>query len=380
MAISNSKNLISQVLTEDPADLQEEGGKLFEFQTLVENTKVMMLILQDQQICYANSISKVLTGYSKEELLVNTDLVFQLQLDQKRQHSEPTDSLCPSAERDCAVIQERQVKLLTKNGRSCWLDCSIQIVKFAKKPAFFITAVDITRHKEAEQKIEKILKQEKKLVSMVSHELRTPLNIISFSSRLLSRYGDSWKPSKVQEYLKRLQRGVDTLSLLIDEWLILGKVDTGKIKFEPKEINIEQFCRNLISDLQLGAENQQQINFLSLGDCTSVNVDHRILQLILTNLLENALKYSPEGNEVDFIVSYNSKQLTFKIQDQGIGIKQSDLHQLFDPFYRGENVDNIPGHGLGLAIVKKLVGIHGGQITIDSKLGVGTEFVIALPN
>lgn len=380
MAISNSENLTSQVLVKDPAALQAEGGELFEFQTLVENTKVMMLIFQDQQICYTNSMSKVLTGYSKEELLVNTDIVFQLQLDQIKQHLELTDWLYPCAESDRTVIQDRQVKLLTKNGRLCWLDCSIQMVKFARKPAFFVTAVDITKHKEAEQKIEKILKQEKKLVSMVSHELRTPLNIISLSSRLLSRYGDRWNPSKVQEYLKRLQRGVDTLSLLIDEWLILGKVDTGKLKFEPKPLNIEQFCRNLLSDLQLGAENQQQINFLSQGDCASVSVDRRILQLILTNLLENALKYSPDGNEIDFIVSSNSKQLTFKIKDQGIGIKQSDLQQLFNPFYRGENVDNIPGHGLGLTIVKKLVGIHGGQITIDSKLGVGTESVISLPN
>ncbi|VEP14387.1 PAS/PAC sensor signal transduction histidine kinase [Hyella patelloides LEGE 07179] len=384
MAVSNSKNFKNKALINDRFDLQNCGGEVFEFQTLIENAQVMILIFQDCRICYANPMTKILTGYNQDELLTNTNLRSQLQLHQK----------CPIS--DCGnhgATQRQEVRLSTKNGKECWLDCSLRVIQFAKKPAISIVAVDITKHKQAEQKIQQVLEQEKKLVSMVSHELRTPLNVISFSSKLLKNYGDRWKPSKVRKYLERLQRGVDTLSLLIDEWLILGKIDTGKLKFEPKPFNLEQFCDNLLSDLQLGdyhtnlhsnncklgERSPRQINFFNQGNDSLVNLDRRILQLILTNLLENAIKYSPEEKEIDFTVACSPKKVIFKIKDRGMGINQSDRPHLFQPFYRGENVDNIPGNGLGLAIVKKLVELSGGQINVESQLGIGTEFVISFP-
>jgi signal transduction histidine kinase len=104
-----------------------------------------------------------------------------------------------------------------------------------------------------------------------------------------------------------------------------------------------------------------------------------MLQIILTNLLENAIKYSPSGSIVDFIVSCQGGKVIFQIKDRGIGITAADQERLFEPFYRGKNVDDLPGNGLGLAIVKNLVDIHGGQITVKSQVGVGTEFAIALP-
>ena len=369
MAISNSGSLKHQTIISGQSALQYQIEKPSELQTLVENIKITVLIFQDKQICYANPIAKMVTGYSKEELLLNTNLAEQLQLQPNRQIVEL---------RDHAVTQERQVNFLTKYGKQCWLDCSIRKIQFLGKPAILVTAIDITKYKETELRIQQILEREKKLVSMISHELRTPLNVISFSSRLLTRYSDRWKPAKVKEYLERLQRGVDTLSLLIDEWLILGKVERGKLKFQPKSEDLEQFCGNLLSDLQLG-KSPQRINFFSQGDCSSVWVDRRLLQLILTNLLENALKYSLDNSKIDFVVVCESKQVTFTIKDRGIGIKESDRHQLFEPFYRGDNVDTIPGHGLGLAIVKKLVDIHRGQITVDSEIDVGTKFKIIFP-
>lgn len=370
MTVSNCKTIKKPTLIKDRLDPQEYKREAFEFQTLIENTQVAISIFQDDRICYANAMTKTLTGYDRDELLSETNLRSQLGL--QRQWL-----MWMSEYGDRNVAQNRQIRLLTKNGKECWLDCSFKLIEFAQKPAILITAVDITNHKQTEQKFEQILEQEKKLVSMVSHELRTPLNIISFSSNLLKTYGDRWKPAKVKQYLERLQRGVDTLSLLIDEWLILGKVDTGKLKFEPQPFNIKKFCDNLLSDLQLGKDNPRQINFFQQIDNTLVNLDRRILQLILTNLLENAIKYSPEEKAIDLILVCNLQGVTFKIKDRGIGISKSDRQQLFEPFYRGNNVDNIPGHGLGLAVVKKLVELSGGQINVESQLGIGTEFIIS---
>nr|WP_158441809.1 PAS domain-containing sensor histidine kinase [Pleurocapsa sp. PCC 7319] len=358
-------------MLDDQINQEKREEQLIEFQFLLKNINAMILIFQDNQIYYVNPMTKVLTGYSKEELAVKTDLLRQLELQQKLQNSEFVNYI---------DSQHQQVKLLTKNGKQCWLDCSIKKIQFAEKPAIFLTAVDVTKYKQAANKSAQILEQNKKLISMVSHELRTPLNIISFSSRLLSRYSDRWKPSKVKKYLDRLQRGIDTLNMLIDDWLILGKAESENLKFDPQPLNLERFCHNLLSDLESGDRHIQQINFVLQGDCSSINVDRRILQLILTNLLENAIKYSPDGREIYFVVSCSFKHTTFSIKDQGYGIPQSDLDQLFEPFYRGKNVEQLPGNGLGLAVVKKLVDVLGGQIAIESEIGVGTEFVLSLPN
>jgi PAS domain S-box-containing protein len=372
MTVSNSESLKTKTPINAQIDCQEDTGEIIDFQTLVEKTQVMILIVQDRKICYANPMTKLLTGYNTDELLINTNLLSQLKLPQKCQIS-------ASDSQNQGITQNHLVKLSTRNSEECWLDCSLRVVQFATKPALLITAVDVTKHKEAEQKIKQILEQEKKLISMISHELRTPLTVISFASNLLKTYGDRWKPDKVKQHLERLQRGVDTINLLIDEWLILGKADIGKLKLEPQTFNLEKFCRNLLSDLHLSNGNLQQINFFNQGDNQLVTLDFRILQLILTNLLENALKYSPKGKAIDFTVACHPKEVIFKIKDRGIGIKESDLQQLFKPFYRGKNVDNIPGHGLGLAVVKKLVELSNGQINVKSQLGIGTEFIISLP-
>jgi signal transduction histidine kinase len=103
------------------------------------------------------------------------------------------------------------------------------------------------------------------------------------------------------------------------------------------------------------------------------------LQPILTNLLANAIKYSPEGSAINLIVTRTDEAVIFQIQDRGIGIPAGDREKLFESFYRGENVGNIPGSGLGLTIVAKLVELQNGSIEVDSKVGLGTTFTVSLP-
>ena len=108
-------------------------------------------------------------------------------------------------------------------------------------------------------------------------------------------------------------------------------------------------------------------------------MDEQLLRHILGNLLSNAIKYSPIGSTIRFTVVCEDETVIFQIQDQGIGIPQEDQQHLFESFYRASNVSNIAGTGLGLAIVKKAVDLHGGEITFDSEVGVGTTFVVSLP-
>lgn len=104
-----------------------------------------------------------------------------------------------------------------------------------------------------------------------------------------------------------------------------------------------------------------------------------MLRHILNNLISNAIKYSPSVSLVNFELNCQDKWIIFKVQDSGIGIPQDDLQHLFESFYRANNVENIPGAGLGLAIVKKAVDLHGGTITVDSEVGVGTTFTVTIP-
>ena len=351
--------------------------KEFNWQELAQTANVLISIFDEEnRICYANPLLEKITGYTAAELFNNKALLPQLRLLQQQVNLDLDNE---------RTIIDRQISFLTKNGNLCWLSCSIQATEFERQPATLVTAFNITPYKQAQEQSQQVLEQEKKqarnnmeFASMVSHELRTPLNIISLSNNLLQQYGNRWGKHKKQEYFNRIQRGVETISVLIDEVSIIGKASAQKLKFAPSKLALQQLCQNLLEDLQLANGGQRRINFLIEEDLHAF-LDKSILQLVLTNLLENALKYSPQGQAVDFVVSATPEQTTFKIRDGGIGISPRDLPKLFEPFYRGENVGQLPGNGLGLAVVKKLVQLHGGEITVNSQFKMGTEFIVSLP-
>jgi signal transduction histidine kinase len=221
--------------------------------------------------------------------------------------------------------------------------------------------------------------REVQLVNLLAHELRSPLNLISFSASMLESYIHYWSQEKILNSLQRIQAGVEILDRLIDEVLIIGKAEAGKLNFEPKPLNVLEFCHKLVAELEWRKGSEQMINFISQGDCSSVCADEKILKTILTNLLDNAIKYSPTNGTINFVLSRQREKVIFRIKDRGIGIPAEDLQKLFEPFHRGTNVDDLPGSGLGLAIVRKLVEIHGGEIALSSEVGLGTTVRIALP-
>ena len=164
------------------------------------------------------------------------------------------------------------------------------------------------------------------------------------------------------------------------KFLDMWQLPTSKFKCESKPLNIEQFCRDIVVQMQLANGNQKLINFVSQGDCKITYLDPKLLQHILTNLLSNAMKYSPTGKRVTLELSCQNRDVIFQVKDVGIGIPLVDKKQIFEPFCRGSNVDNISGMGLGLSIVKTLVELHGGQIDVESEVGLGTAFTVKLPS
>jgi signal transduction histidine kinase/CHASE3 domain sensor protein len=242
------------------------------------------------------------------------------------------------------------------------------------------------QRKRAEEEVYKALEQERELnglksnlITMISHEYRTPLTTIQSSAELLERYSYKWTDEKKMTHLRRIQAMTKHMTSLINDVLFISKTEAQRVEFNPSLINLEQFCQELVEQLQLEAKEKIAIVFQKYGTYTEAYLDEKILRQILTNLLSNAIKYSPNGGIVRFILECDSNVVICKVQDSGIGIPTQDQPRLFESFHRGSNVDTIPGTGLGLAIVKKCLDLHQGQIRVESKVGAGTTFIVTLP-
>ncbi len=247
-------------------------------------------------------------------------------------------------------------------------------------------ARDITERKQVELEIRNALEKEKELselksrfVTMTSHEFRTPLSTILSSAELLEHYSHKFTEEKKLAHLHRIQAGVQRMIALLNDVLVIGKAEAGRLELNPAPIDLIKFGQNLASDMQESAGFQYTITFVSQGKCYPNRMDEKVLQHIFSNLLSNAIKYSPKGGKIDLKLVCQDGLAIFQVQDRGIGIPPSDQKHLFDTFHRATNVGTIPGTGLGLAIVKKCVELHGGRIVVQSEVGCGTTVKVTLP-
>lgn len=234
---------------------------------------------------------------------------------------------------------------------------------------------DALRALEQERELNR-LKSE--FVSMLCHDFRTPLASIQGFAGLLRHGREALSPEQQQRYFSKIDAAVEQLMFLLDKVLLIGSKDAGAIECHPAAVDLNIFCNELIETLRLNTNNSHEIAFTCTGNCNNVAIDETLLLQILTNLLSNAMKYSPTGSTVQLHVHGQDDEITFRIQDQGIGIPAESLPHLFDTFYRCNNVGRIPGTGLGLSVVKTCVDAHNGQIKIDSQENVGTTVTITL--
>ncbi|WP_392534013.1 scytonemin biosynthesis sensor histidine kinase [Nostoc sp. C117] len=350
------------------------------FRTLAETTDASTFLIQGTRLCYINPAVEKLTGYTKEELLTGFGLhrlIKSKKLRQVRNQGEAGN------------FEYQEINLLTKNGTERWLACAVVILDgvldFGGKPVELIAGIDITDYKYAELGLNQALEQAKQLselrarfLSMVCHQFRTPLNIVSFSNSLLKEEVDKPTQKKIQPLLDHIQKATEQLSVMLDDILFFSKAEAAKLNFEPKPLELVQFCQNLVAQMQMSVS-QNPINFVTQDNSLTAYTDKKLLEPILKNLLDNAIKYSPPNSGIIFELSCENEKLIFQVKDRGIGISVLDQQQIFEPFYRGSNIDRIPGTGLGLSILKTLVDLHHGQVYVESQVGVGTKFTVMLP-
>jgi signal transduction histidine kinase len=229
-------------------------------------------------------------------------------------------------------------------------------------------------------KAQEINQFKSEFVSMLSHDIRNPLNTILLAAGLLQNNEDKLTQEKKRSHLQMIRVAIKNMAQILDEVSLIGKADSGKLECELIAIDLEAFCRQLLQEAQL-AINEKQLNviFTSTKTINEALLDETLLRHILANVLGNAIKYSLACGTIKFELTVQNLAVMFKIQDSGIGISPEDQKQLFQPFHRGENVGGIAGTGLGLAIVKKCVDAHGGEIIVNSEVGIGTTFTVILP-
>ncbi|RDW21868.1 histidine kinase [Oceanobacillus arenosus] len=230
---------------------------------------------------------------------------------------------------------------------------------------------DITKENEvAEMKSE--------LVSTVSHELRTPLaSVLGFTELLLTK---ELKPERKTKYLQTIYNEAKRLTALINDFLDIQRMESGKQTYEKKYIDIQSILQHVIK-LQEINTSIHKINFIVETEETIILGDQSKIGQVFTNLLSNAIKYSPNGGNI-FIRIYRSKDtVSIDIKDEGLGIPEDAIPHLFQQFYRVDNSDRrkIGGTGLGLAIVQEIAKAHRGIISVSSVYGKGSTFTVHLP-
>lgn len=228
-------------------------------------------------------------------------------------------------------------------------------------------------------KVKKLNQLKSEFVSMLSHDFRNPLTTILLSTQLLQNHPDKLTQEKKLNHFQQIHSAIRNMVALLDEVLLIGKADSGKLRCQLVSLDLENFCHSLLEEMSLGINKKHQCILNCLGDFGHCLWDESLLRHILGNLLSNAIKYSPEGGIIKLELLRQPKRAILKIQDQGVGIPQEDQKYIFEPFNRSRNVGAIPGTGLGLSIVKKCVEVHGGEISFTSQVNVGTTFIVKLP-
>ncbi len=218
------------------------------------------------------------------------------------------------------------------------------------------------------------------VMATLSHEMRMPLTTIRGYTTMLLMDEIEWTQAKVSEYLQLIDEECESMNAMIKNILDSSLMDVNQISMEPQPLRLLHIAREVANETTRRTTNHQIIVEFS-NDTPLVNADVRWLKQVFRNILDNAVKYSPNGGLIVIRSETRANDVVISIADQGIGISPEDLIPLFEKFFRVKSSDvrGIPGTGLGLPIARAIVEMHGGRIWADSKLGQGTTVHFTLP-
>jgi PAS domain S-box-containing protein len=274
------------------------------------------------------------------------------------------------------------------NGQEIWLGTWLVPIHNDNGSMGSILGIarDITEQKRTDVALQRALQNERKLnemrsnfFSMTSHQFRTPLSTILLSAELLLKYGPRWDDQKRAEHLGRISEASRRLNDMLEDILVIGRTESGHYVCSPKEFDLVAFCSQTILEFSTNDQNRHKLLFEHEPDTLPVFLDPEVMHRVVDNLLSNAIKYSPKGSPVTLGLKTEDQHVLVEVTDHGIGIPEQDLKFLFQPFQRGSNAAEYPGTGIGLTIIQKSVELMNGSVSLKSREGEGTTFVVRFP-
>ncbi|MBC8452948.1 MAG: GAF domain-containing protein, partial [Chloroflexi bacterium] len=229
--------------------------------------------------------------------------------------------------------------------------------------------------------LQRVNEAKSSFLAMVSHELRTPLTSISAYTDLLERNRTGNLSEKQVKQLGVVKRNSSHLSRLISDLLDISKIESPEFTLTKAEFDLSNVIAELVESLEPLANAKEQRIITNIAEGIELIADKQKITQVISNLIENAVKYSPADTEITVTTSLNKDEAQIVISDNGYGITKADQEQIFEAFFRSRTEENweVPGTGLGLALVKRIIAMHGGTVTLDSELSTGSTFTIALP-
>lgn len=328
-----------------------------------------------RQLISFNLTMEKLTGYSRGEVL-GKECFRVLRL---RNHKGENMCLlnCPLLTDSCAgsPTLERQGVIEAKDGRPIDVAMVYSIIRSPSGKA--ISAVVNVRDVSQVRQLENLRET---FLSMLGHELQTPLSIIKGYANTLSRSDSHWNEETVQQGLQVIEEESDRLSKIVNRLLLASRISTGTSPLRKEPIQLPSIANKVARRLQ-AVTSAHTFEFDFQSDFPSVLADPELIEEVLTNLVENAIKYSPEGGKIRLSGSLAGKMVRVSVSDEGVGIPAEELPHIFERFHRLKNssAQATKGIGLGLYICKSIIEAHGGTIEASSQPGKGSLFTFSLP-
>jgi PAS domain S-box-containing protein len=356
------------------------------FRFIADNTTDLITQhYNDGTFSYVSNSSKDIIGYDAQELIHKTPYDF----------IHPEDlHIMQNAHQE--IAEKLKTKPLTyrfrkKDNSYIWMESISKVILNNKNEIIGMqsSSRDISETiKTAEEMRLNLLKEKElnelksKFVSMASHQFRTPLTIIYSNAELIelkSKIDRKKSIDGVELNTNRIKNEVDRLTELMNNILIFGKYELEETKKDVKEVDLDNFINKTIESYFDNELDGRKIEITIKGEKQKFNSDETLLTHIITNVVNNAFKYSANKVEPKLIITYLDKKIKIEIIDYGIGIPNKEIQYLFTSFFRATNTSTIVGSGLGLTIVKQFIDLLNGEISIKSKENFGTTVILTLP-
>ena len=343
----------------------------------------VMIVDNTERVIFVNYRFCAITGYSKSELIGKVAAEILVANTIKSVMQEKVQA------RSSGISESYDVEIIRKSGDKGWLRISgspIYDVKGEVVGSIGLHA-DITLEKVKERSLNQSLSKEKELnklksqfITTASHEFRTPLSIIQSNVELMCMQIAKKMPeekSNFSVYFDRVKNEIENMSELMDQVLMIDKINSGKIESNRMAIDLVATCKQVALKIKSASE-ARSLDIHVSGNPIMLKTDLQLFEQVILNLTSNAFKFSENSNPILHLF-FNQKNIGIHIIDDGIGIPEKDQSALFQPFYRASNAVDIPGTGLGLSIVKNIMHNLKGKVEIESKQGIGTKVMLLFP-